>query len=195
MKRIFTAIDISVEARAKIAEYTENLRRDFSKLRVGWEKAEKLHLTLKFLGDTEENQLGSLIEAVEKTARQISSFNLQISGTGVFPLSRKARVLWLGLKDEKGSLRNLNEILETECEQIGFAKEKRNFKPHLTIARLREPHKSNELAQKHLENEFQTIEFEVNEIIIFESKLLPKGSIYSAVSKHKLGNRTRMNTD
>jgi 2'-5' RNA ligase len=195
MKRIFTAIDISVEARAKIAGYTENLRRDFAKLRVGWEKAEKLHLTLKFLGDTEETQLQNLIEAVGKTARLISSFNLQISGTGVFPSSRKPRILWLGLKDEKGSLLNLNEILETECEQIGLAKEKRDFKPHLTIARLREPQKSKELAQKHLENEFQTVEFKVNEIVIYESKLLPQGSIYSAVSKHKLGNRTRMNTD
>ncbi len=195
MKRIFTAIDISVEARTKIAEYTENLRRDFAKLRVGWEKAEKLHLTLKFLGDTEENQLENLIEAVEKTARQTLSFNLQISGTGVFPSSRKPRVLWLGLKDEKGSLLNLNEILETECEQIGFAKEKRNFKTHLTIARLREPHKSKELGEQHLENEFEASAFGAGEIIIYESKLLPQGSIYSAVSKHKLGNRTRMNTD
>jgi len=92
--------------------------------------------------------------------------------------------LWLGLWDEKGSLQKLNEILETECERIGFEKEKRNFKAHLTIARLREPQNSKELTQEHLQNEFETIEFEVSEITIYESKLQPYGSIYSIVSKH-----------
>ncbi len=154
MKRIFAAIDISDEARAKIAGYIETLRGEFSNLRVGWEKSEKLHLTLKFLGETDEKQLKNLTEAVENTARQVSNFKLQIVGTGVFPAKRNARILWLSLRDKDGKLQKLNEILETECEQIGFAKEKRNFKPHLTIARLREPQKSIELVRTHTAKEF-----------------------------------------
>ena len=184
MKRIFVAIDISEEARRKVSNYIETLRDEFSNVRVGWEKAEKLHLTLKFLGDINDKQLKILTEAIEKTARQIFIFKLQIKETGVFPSPRKARILWLGLKDEHGNLQNLNEILESECEKFGFEKEKRNFKAHLTIARLREPQKSKELAQKHLQNEFAPIEFDVSEIVIYESKLQPQGSIYSIVSKH-----------
>ena len=195
MKRIFTAIDISDQARGKVSAYIETLRREFSQIRVGWEKPEKLHLTLKFLGDINNEQLRNLAQAVEKTARQISDFKLRISDTGVFPSLRNARILWLGLKDETGNLQRLNEILESECEAFGFTREKRNFKAHLTIARLREPQKSRELAQKHLQNEFAATEFDASEIVIYESKLLPQGSVYSEVSKHKLRNGTRTNTD
>lgn len=189
-KRIFTAIDISEEARRKASAYIDNLRREFPKIRVGWEKPEKLHLTLKFLGDTSEEQLRKLTEAVEKTTKIISNsgfqkndFNFQIQGTGVFPSPKRARVLWLGLIDEKGILSEINEALETECERLGFEKENRKFKPHLTIARLREPQFSGKLVEKHLQNEFEPVEFEVSEIVIYESKLQPTGSIYSKVSR------------
>ncbi len=183
-KRIFTAIDISSEARRRVSDYIETLRKEFSNLRVGWEKTEKLHLTMKFLGDASDEQLEKLSEAIEKMAREISNLKLRISETGVFPSPSNARILWLGLQDEEGSLRKLNEILESECEAVGFAREKRNFKAHLTIARLREPQKSKELAQRHLQNEFEAVDFVAGEIVIYESKLLPQGSVYSVVSKH-----------
>jgi len=185
MQRIFTAIDISDEARRKISDYIEDLRGEFSDLRVGWERVEKLHLTLKFLGDIDEKRLKSLVDAVEETAGQLLNFKLQISGTGAFPSPRNARILWLGVRDERGSLPRLNEILETECERKGFEKERRNFKPHLTIARLREPPQSKELVGKHLHNDFASIEFAVSEIVIYESQLQKSGSNYSIVSKHK----------
>lgn len=186
MRRIFTAIDISDEARAKVAGYIENMRNEFPNLRVGWERAEKLHLTLKFLGDIDEEQLKSLIEAVEKTGKQFSDFKLHISETGAFPSARNARILWLGARDEQANMQQLNEILETECERKGFEKEKRNFKPHLTIARLREPIKAKKLVEKHLHNDFASIEFAVSEIAIYESRLQKSGSIYSIVSKQRL---------
>ncbi|MBA3631265.1 MAG: RNA 2',3'-cyclic phosphodiesterase [Acidobacteria bacterium] len=190
MKRIFTAIDISVEAKRKVSSYIETLRREFPKLRVGWAKTEKLHLTLKFLGDTEESKTAELSQAIEKIARENPSFKLRILETGIFPSMSKPRILWLALKDERGSLAKINEQLESACEKLGFAPEKRNFKPHLTIARLREPNKSKDLVEKHLNNMFETIEFEASEIIIYESKLQSSGSIYSVVSKHKFNNRT-----
>ena len=191
MKRIFAAIDISEAARRRVAGYISDLRAAHSTVRAGWDNPEKLHLTLKFLGDIDEAQLHSLSEAVNETARQISAFNLRISRTGVFPSKKNAGILWLGVKDEKGILQKLNEILETECERKGFAKEKRNFKPHLTIARLRrEPQKSNELVEKHLQNDFESDEFKVSEIVIYESRLLKTGSIYSISSIHKLNGKS-----
>jgi len=138
-KRIFVAIDISDGARNTVANYIEDLRGEFSNARVGWERVEKLHLTIKFLGDIDSIQLQHLTEAVEKTARQFSKFNLQISQTGVFPPKRNARILWLGIDDEARNLQKINDILETECEKKGFVKESRKFKAHLTIGRLREP--------------------------------------------------------
>jgi 2'-5' RNA ligase len=186
MKRIFTAIDISEETRAKAADYIKSLREEFSEVRVGWERPEKLHLTLKFLGDVDDEQLANLTAAVEVTAKRFADFKLQITQTGVFPSKRNARILWLGVRDEEGSLQMLNEILESECEKKGFAREKRNFKAHLTIARLREPHKSKELVERHLENEFASTEFEVSKIAIYESHLQKSGSIYKAIKNVEL---------
>lgn len=184
MKRIFTAIDISEEARRKASGYIENLRQQFPKLRVGWDKPEKLHLTLKFLGETSAGQLAKLTKAVDAAARGIPGFKLRIEDTGVFPNPRKARVLWLGVKDEKGNLRKLNEALENECERQDLAREKRDFKAHLTIARLREPEKSKKLIEAHLQETFIAVEFEVSEIVIYQSELSPHGSRYTVVSKH-----------
>lgn len=181
-KRVFVAIDISDEARRKVSAYINDLRRRFPKVRVGWEKPEKLHLTMKFLGGVEDEQFGKLIEAVEKTALENLPFKLRITGGGVFPSPKRARILWLGIKDEKGSLLKLNEILENECEKQGFEKENRNFKAHLTIARLKE--NSNELAETHLRENFYTVEFEVSDVVIYRSELQPTGSVYSVVSKH-----------
>ncbi len=180
-KRIFVAIDISEEARAKVVEYIENLRREFPRVPVGWERAEKLHLTMKFLGEIDESRLNSLIEAVENTAKHTTNFELQISDTGVFPSFKKARILWLGINDEKRSLQNLNKILRIECEKRNFAGEKRNFQPHLTIARLREPQKSSELIRAHIENDFIAPCFVSRELIVFQSELLPKGSRYTPI--------------
>lgn len=185
-KRIFAAIDISAEARSKVADYMENLRNEFRHLRVGWERSEKLHLTLKFYGDTNENQLENLNRALEKLAKQVSIFKLQILETGIFPSRHNPRILWLGIRDEQKCLSKINSLLEEESEKIGFVKEKRSFKPHLTIARAREPHKASELAARHLQNHFETSEFEVSELVIYESRLQKNGSIYSVIARYEL---------
>lgn len=187
MKRIFVAVDISAEAIQKVSDYIEELKTEFTTVRVGWEKPEKLHLTLKFLGDTNENQLKTISEIVGELAERIPPFSLRIAVTGVFPrIVRKARVLWIDVKDETGSLVWMNEVLETECAKIGFARENRDYKPHLTIARLREPEKSQQLIERHLQKEFEPVGFEVGEILIYESRLQPAGSIYEKTTSSKL---------
>jgi RNA 2',3'-cyclic 3'-phosphodiesterase len=186
MKRIFVAVDISEEARRKAAAYIEALRGEFRTVRVGWDKPEKLHLTLKFLGDANENQLRDLEKTVEEISTRHSKFKLRILETGIFPGARNPRVLWIDVRDETQSLVKINNFLEAECEKIGFARERRKYVPHLTIGRVREPQKARDLAKKHLENKFEPVEFDVSEIVIYESELLPTGSVYSVVSKHGL---------
>lgn len=188
MKRIFIGLDISEKARSRTASHIEALRRQFPKLRVGWEKVEKLHLTVKFLGDMDDEHQEALKRAVETVARRVSEFDLTLTGCGVFPSKRNARVLWIGVDDPQRGAIDLNEILEAECEKTGIARETRDFKPHLTIARLREPHRSRELVGKHLQAHFEPVEFRVSEIVIYESRLQPAGSVYKPVSKHRLKN-------
>lgn len=182
-KRIFIAVDIPPEVKRRVSEYIDDLRTDFSDLKVGWERAEKLHITLKFLGDVEPEKLCGLIEAIEKKAGILSKFTVKIERTGVFPNERKVRILWLGFGDEFGGLKKTYDLLESVCEKIGFHREKRAFLPHLTIARLRAPDKSADLAKKHLAKEFEPAGFEVCEIVIYESRLQPSGSVYIPVKR------------
>lgn len=186
MKRIFIAVDISEEARRRAAALIDDLRSGVKNLRVGWERPEKLHLTLKFLGDVTNEQLEKLNKSVEQAASLVGPFYLRTGKTGIFPSIRKARVLWLGLEDAGGELQRLHQILEAECEKAGFTRETRDFKPHLTIARLREPAKSAGLASAHLQAQIEPVEFEVPEIVIYESRLAPTGSTYTPVFKSKL---------
>lgn len=180
-KRIFIALDISEETKEKIARFISELKKEFLHLRVGWEKPEKIHLTLKFLGDIDEEQLSKVKEAVRKTASDAKAFSLRVEKTGCFPSPKKARILWLGLSDETGTLQNLHLALERELEEQGFEKEGRPFQAHLTIARLREPQRSRELVEAHLRKKFEPVSFEVSAIVIYESKLQPAGSVYSVV--------------
>ena len=182
MKRIFAAVDISEEARSRASLFSDNLRRRFPSLRVGWDRPEKLHLTLKFLGETNEIQLENFKSIAAGAARRISPFKLRLSGTGIFPNARSARVLWLGVIDEEGNLAKINRIFESECEKIGFEREKRSYRPHLTIARLKEPQNSRELIETHLDATFEPVEFDVAELVIYESELLPAGSIYRRIA-------------
>ncbi len=157
------------------------MKREFSGVRVGWEKPEKIHLTLKFLGDVDEAQLSQIKEAAIKAAAGLRPFLVTIENTGCFPSPGKARVLWLGLIDQTGNLRKLKEMLEERTAALGFEKETRPFAPHLTIARLREPQRSRELAEAWLQKQFEPVSFEVSALVIYESKLLPAGSVYSVL--------------
>jgi RNA 2',3'-cyclic 3'-phosphodiesterase len=181
MKRIFIAVDISDEARQKTALYIDGLRREFPQLRVGWERSEKLHLTLKFLGDVNDQELAEVQEAVKKAASSHRAFRMSLGETGKFPPKGDPKILWIGA-DDGGKLTTVTSELDMLLRPLGFEPEKRRFSPHLTIARLREPRLSSELATKHLENEFEPVGFEVREILIYESKLLPKGSIYTQIA-------------
>lgn len=188
MKRIFIAIDISDVARRGIVSHIESLRRQFPGLRVGWEKEEKLHLTLKFLGDINNGRLEALERVLEIAARRVSEFDLTLRDPGVFPSKQNARVLWIGVDDPRGRVTDLYEILEDECEKIGVTRETRDFKPHLTVARLREAQRSRQLVEKHLQTEFEPVEFSVPEIVIYESRLHSTGSVYTPVSSRRLKN-------
>jgi 2'-5' RNA ligase len=185
-KRLFIAVDISDEARKRVREYIEVLKANARETRVSWTKPENLHLTLKFLGDVDQSRIVLLTTALEQIVKALSPIDLEISGTGVFPSTGKPKVLWIGVDDVSGDLAKAAQSIEEACDKLGFAREDRKFSPHLTIGRVREPSHARELAEQHLENGFASIQFPVSEIVLYESKLSPAGSIYTPLVKAKL---------
>ncbi|HEV2863441.1 MAG TPA: RNA 2',3'-cyclic phosphodiesterase [Pyrinomonadaceae bacterium] len=184
--RLFFAVELPEEVRARAAEHAARLRRSFPDVRAGWERPEKMHVTLKFLGDVDAARVASLRRAAEVSTRGLSSFTLTVEGTGSFPPRGAPRVIWLGLRDTSGQLARLQSLLEQECEREGFPREPRPFKPHLTLARIRTPHGARELAAAHADAPFGPLDFNVPELLLIHSQLGPGGSRYTPISRHPL---------
>ena len=185
--RVFIAIKLPEEVRSQAAAHLASLRASVREVRVSWQRADNLHLTLKFLGEIEQARIPSLSQASMRAAEHSQSFKLTIEGTGAFPSRGLPRVLWLGVVDSTGALSHLQTRLEEECAGEGFKREERPFSPHLTVGRVRAPQGAHELGRLHREKGFNSAEFEVNEIYLMRSELGPGGSRYTVISRHELG--------
>jgi 2'-5' RNA ligase len=181
-QRIFCAVDISDAARRAAAARIATLG-SLTRARVGWEKPEKMHLTLKFLGETEAARVTQVKDAAVRAAQGLAPFVLAIKGAGVFPPRGAARVLWLGVEDASGGLARLQQRLENDCAALGFPREKRAFKAHLTLARARAPEGAGELARRHQDTPFAAVEFTVGELLVLRSELGPGGSRHTTLAR------------
>lgn len=183
---MFCAIELPEELRERVAAHIATLRNVASGDRVSWQRAENLHLTLKFLGEIEQKRVAALSEAASRAVKQSQPFNLTIEGAGSFPPRGVPRVLWLGVSDSTGSLAGLQKHLEEECLVEGFEREERSFSPHLTIARIRAPQGARTIASSHQAAGFEAMETLVKELVVMRSQLAPRGSLYTVISRHEL---------
>jgi 2'-5' RNA ligase len=184
--RVFCAVELPEEVRDAAATHAARLRRDFPEARASWARAASLHVTLKFLGEVERARVAALARASAAAVEGFAPFSLSVEEAGTFPPRGAARVLWLGVRDESGGLARLQRRLEEECEASGFPREPRAFKPHLTLARLRQPKDAHELSEAHRRETFGPHLFNVSELIVMRSELGPGGSRYTPLSRHGL---------
>ena len=158
-------------------------------LHASWVKPANIHLTLKFLGNTDPDRIPGIQNKLIETLTSSTPFQLSLDSVGVFPNTKNPRVLWVGLKDEEETLIRLQASVENALEGIGFLKEQRTFSPHLTLARIKSPK-----GKKELKDELDAVNqegidphpFEVGGIHLYESQLTPKGSIYTVLANFKL---------
>lgn len=140
-----------------------------------------LHVTMKFLGDTEESLVPSIGEVMRDSCRGISPFEVEVVGSGVFPPKGGARVVWAGMRGAE-PLVEIASRLEKGMQAMGFAPEGRAFKAHLTLARVKDPTASAEarrIAEAHVQGKFGVVG--VKEIYLKRSVLRPQGPEYSTV--------------
>lgn len=183
-RRIFVAIDLSEAARTECVRHMDTLQRSFPNVQVGWERPEKLHITLKFLGDTDENTLANLQSAIGDIAARVEPFKLRLAGPGVFPSRHRARILWVGIADLARVIEPLQDKVEAACLDLGAQNESRDYAPHVTIGRIRKLNPM--LVGEHLAGPIEPVEFDVSEIVIYESQRRASGSVYGQVSGFQL---------
>jgi len=183
--RTFCAIELPDEVRSQLQQHVKRLREAVPEASASWSRPENVHLTLKFFGNVNKDKLTSISSAATRVTSDYSPFQIKIGGTGVFPKASRPQVLWIGVEDPSGRLTELQRRFEEECAKVGFPKENRAYRPHLTIARLRHPEGGRKLAETHSQTKFGFIEIRVSEFTVFRSQLSPKGSIYTVISKHE----------
>ncbi len=135
MIRAFIAVDLPAAVRQEVGSLQSELRTSGADIK--WVGVENLHLTLKFLGDIEENQVQTLTEALHPIMGTTALFALQLEGVGAFPKMTSPRVLWVGVTDGQQETVRLAQTVEQTCTQLGFPSEDKPFSPHLTIGRVR----------------------------------------------------------
>lgn len=183
--RLFIAIELPAQVRHTIRQHIDRLRAESPDVHASWTRERNLHLTLKFLGATPVEKIEALSEALQRAATKVMPFELEIVGCGAFPPRGQPRVLWMGAADSSDSLTRLHAALESECASAGFPRDDRSFHPHLTIARLRQPHGSRGLARLHKDLEFEPLVVKVGEVCLIRSELSSEGSRYTVVSRHQ----------
>lgn len=181
--RVFCAVELPAEVRARLEEHILRLRKEVPDAVASWSRVENIHLTLKFFGNVAVRRIEKISAVAERVVKQFSTFQIGVGETGVFPRPSRAQVLWIGVSDASGQLSALHEKFEDECAAEGFEKENRPYRPHLTIARLRKPEGARHLADAHLQMQFETIQVNVEELVVFRSELSPKGSRYTPISR------------
>ena len=187
--RLFIAIELSEELKEAIHSLIEKLRASDTNFSIRWVSYGGLHITLKFLGEVPRANIAIVEEAMKAAAENKNTFELSLSGTGVFPNERRPGVFWIGVKDSERSLVDLAKSVIKECSNRGFPDENRPFSPHITIGRAREKAGTADLTKiaGHLRSVNLRIEFQIiDHISLIWSQLTPKGPIYTTLSMASL---------
>ena len=200
MIRAFLAVELSQELRAELVTVQQELKHRIEPemkrdIRISWAQPASIHLTLKFLGDMDEEVIDPLLVAVEQAIGSQTTMNVPLERLGAFPRSQSPRVLWVGPSEnwERGAeakrVAEIHGAIEQACEGLSFLRETRPFSPHLTLARIKvgERQVGVALAKSGVLNRpILLSSLAVESVMLMKSELKPTGSVYTRLWKARL---------
>jgi RNA 2',3'-cyclic 3'-phosphodiesterase len=180
--RAFLAVDPPQEIFNGLIKIQERLRKAIQG-DIRWVRPEGIHLTLKFFGYVYESDIANISHVVKNNVANMKALMLNVRNLGAFPSVNRPRVLWLGIDGDTDALINLQTEIDAGFQDYGFKKEDRPFKPHLTLARIKEPKGLVGLAETVTKNEdYIAGSFTVSGLTLFKSDLKPTGAIYTKLA-------------
>ena len=182
--RSFVALELTSEIQKQLAEIQNELKK--SDADVKWADPFGIHLTLKFLGSVSLELVEEIKKIINQIAKDHKRFELKISGLSAFPKIEHPRVIWVGIEEGKDQAVKLARTLEERLINLGFLKEKRTFKPHLTLGRVRSGRNRNQLKELLQSVTFAQKTMHAQTLVLFKSTLTPKGAIYQPLHEAKL---------
>ena len=186
--RLFVAVNLPSEIRERLTAVQDRLRR--AQADVSWVRAENVHVTLKFLGETKAKRLERIRPALAEVGRTGAPFSIEVSGVGSFG-GAVPRVVWVGVGEGAEPLTRLAGQVEDGLGRVGFPKERRGFTAHLSLGRVRSPRNAEALLAALEEAKAEPFGVaEVAQFDLMQSELHPSGSVYSVLEKFPLGSRS-----
>jgi 2'-5' RNA ligase len=198
--RAFLAVELSQELRAGLATVQQELKRRIEPemkrdTRISWAQPASIHLTLKFLGDMDEQVIDPLLAAVEQAIGSQTAVNVPLERLGAFPRPQSPRVLWVGPSEnwERGAeakrVAESHSAIEQACEGLGFLRETKPFSPHLTLARIKVGERQVGVALAKggvLDRPISLGSLAVESVVLMKSELKPSGSVYTKLWEVKI---------
>jgi RNA 2',3'-cyclic 3'-phosphodiesterase len=191
--RAFIAIELSDDIHHRLDDVEHQIQSragETARRAVRWVAAENIHLTLKFLGDVSTDQLTPITGLLAEVAASYPGLDLTIGGSGAFPNARRPRVVWVGCEGSP-VLGRLQKAVDQAMDRLGYPREERPFSPHLTLGRVNENARGDELAQlvralgeTHV-GELGRVKVET--FHLFKSELHPGGAVYTRLNTFRLG--------
>ena len=184
--RAFVAIELPDHVAASIRQVQEGLKSHGFKMR--WVRPERIHLTLKFLGEIDPADLQRAREAMGETAARFDPLPLGARGIGVFPGIKRPRVLWVGMSGRTDRLDKLQSELDKRLGAKGFLPEKRPFRGHMTLSRVKgriDHEKLGRALQRF--GAFESDPFVADSMVLFKSELKPAGPVYTRLFRAVFG--------
>jgi RNA 2',3'-cyclic 3'-phosphodiesterase len=177
-------IAIEIKATPKLLTFEEDIAKTGAD--VKFVEPENIHITVKFLGDTDEKHIDAIEQSMKESVREIKPFSVTLRGTGVFPNKNYVKVLWIGIINTR-NIETIAHAIDTSLAPGGFKKEPRGFSPHLTVGRVKTARKKEELLKviERYNNEEFSIQ-EIHSIVLKKSELTPKGPIYTTLREVRL---------
>ena len=179
--RGFIAIDI--DSFPKLVQFENEIRNLGANVKLV--EPENIHITLKFLGDTNEEYADRIDEIMKDAVKNSNPFEIKLKGAGVFPNQNYIKVMWIGIENGE-KIGKIASKIDEKISELGFEKERRRFSAHLTIARVKSAknkEKLLELIEKYRDIEFGSLK--VDTIKLKKSELTPKGPIYTMLKEVK----------
>lgn len=180
--RTFIAVDFPKETLNKIHEIINYFKSQTPNKALKWVSTDNLHLTLKFLGEISPDNLSQVKNIITTSLCNQTAFDIGIEGLGMYPNACKPRVIWLGITNS-GPLVAIHNKLDTALKAVDIQPERRDYSPHLTIARVRRKADSDivraigETMSQFKVDSLGTIR--IDKVCLYQSKLTPEGPIYT----------------
>lgn len=178
--RTFLALPIKEDIRRKLGIFVRSVRGRI-KSRVKWVEEENLHFTIFFFGEIDRKQVERIGSVIDKKNPDFKKFNVKLKDISFFPDERRVRVIWFGIDEGEKGMKLIYSTLYPEFSKFLKLK-KENFIPHLTIGRAKFGLKEEEV-QILKEKRINLPSFTIDKLILFESKLTPKGPIYTPIKR------------